>query len=500
MSEPVLEMSNIFKSYGGIEVLHNVDFTLETGQVHGLVGQNGAGKSTLMKILSGVVARSSGTIKIASQQVNYHSPLEARKYGIGMIFQEFSLVQSLNITQNVFLTKELRKSPIFLDDKECEKRTITLLKELGIEDLNPKQLVQNLSIGSKQVVEIAKALSGTLKILVMDEPTASLSHYEIDLLFAMIARLRQKGMSIVYVSHYLKDVFKICDSITVLRDGAKIFTKDIEKTTLGEVVSNMLGKNLINRAKRKKKEIDRNTLPLLEVKDLEIGSLVKDVSFKLWPNEILGIAGLLGSGRSEVVSAIYGSIKKHNGEIYLKGKNLRIRGPYDAISSGITIVPEDRRIQGLIMDFSIKENLIFPILKKEKLSFYINESKIVNIVKEYMQKFNIKASGFWQVVKFLSGGNQQKVVVSKSILGQSQVLLLDDPTFGVDIQSKQDIMEIVSEFADSGKGVIFISSELDEMVHFCDRILILRKGAIIETIDCQQRQDVSEEMLLKSIQ
>ncbi|MBC7333088.1 MAG: sugar ABC transporter ATP-binding protein [Actinobacteria bacterium] len=501
MNKTILEMKGICKSFSGIRVLHEVDFTLLKGEVHAIVGQNGAGKSTLMKILNGVFTKDSGVIWIDGREVSYDTPIGARRNGINMIFQEFSLVPTLTVYQNVFLTKEPRMGKMLLKDSYCEKKTAEILSEIGIDvEINPKSLVGELSVGSQQLVEIAKALSSESKILIMDEPTASLTHTEIDSLFDVIKRLKQKGISIIYISHYLRDIFEICDRITVLRDGRRIFTKKLEDTNLEEVISAMVGKPVTQQSHVGKGVINREATPILEVDNLKVGNLIEGISFKLWPGEILGIAGLLGSGRSEIVNAIFGTIKREKGELKVKGERINIRSSRDSIRAGINIVPEDRRKQGLILDFSVKENLILPIVNRLAKLLLVDDKKAEKLVSYYMDKLKIKAEGVWQVVRFLSGGNQQKVVVAKSMASESKILLMDDPTFGIDVQSKQEIMSIVAEFARSGGGVIFISSELDELAKYCHRILVLKRGVITEVVDCEGGRAISEEALLKMIQ
>jgi ribose transport system ATP-binding protein len=499
MSNLLLEMNGIAKSYGGVEVLHGVDFDLEPGEVHAIIGQNGAGKSTLMKILNGVTVRDRGTIRIGGKEAAYDNPLDARRHGISMIFQEFSLIASLTVAQNVFLTKEPRMGGVLLDDRECERRTAELLAVIGAANVNPREYVNKLSIGSQQMVEIAKALSSDSKIVIMDEPTASLSHSEIETLFGVVDTLKKRGIAIVYVSHYLRDIFAICDRMTVLRDGSRIFTKRVGESSMEEAIAAMLGKGLVEKKARTGRR-DDNGPPLMEVTDLTVGTSVRGVSFTLHHGEILGIAGLLGSGRSEIVGALFGILRRSKGRVAVDGKTLRVRSSADAIAGGITIVPEDRRKQGLIMSFSIRENLIFPILKRIVRYLLVSDRKAAGIIRDYMAKLSIKAAGPGQIVRYLSGGNQQKVVVAKSMMSNSKILLLDDPTFGIDIESKQEIMNIVSEFADGGNGVIFISSELDEMASHCDRIIILRKGEVVDTVDCNRGPVVSEEMLARMIQ
>ncbi|UCB46849.1 MAG: sugar ABC transporter ATP-binding protein [Spirochaetota bacterium] len=500
MKEPILKMLGISKSFSTVEVLHNVDFTLNIGEIHGLVGQNGAGKSTLMKILNGVEVKDSGNIIIFGKEEEYNNPIQAREKGISMIFQEFSLVSSLTVSQNIFLTRESHNFLRLLKDKESEKNTIKILKELDVENINPNEYVENLGTGPQQIVEIAKALSHEPKILIMDEPTASLSSHEIESLFIVINKLKKRGISIIFVSHYLREIFEICDRVTVLRDGNKVFEEKILNTNLKEVIAKMTGKEQDLQVSKRKRQIDRSKPPLLEINNLVVGDIVKGISFKVWHGEIFGIAGLLGSGRSEIINSIYGVYKKKKGEIIIDEKRTSINSPNDAIRAGIAIVPEDRREHGLILDFSIKDNILFSVIKKILSFIFINDKKASKITNDSINKLNIKASGFWQVVKFLSGGNQQKVVVAKSLVTDSKILLLDDPSIGIDIQAKSEIMNIINDFVESGNGVIFVSSEFDELVSFCDRILVLKKGEVDSIVDCGIEANMSEEILLEKIQ
>jgi len=496
----VLEMENIYKSFNNNYVLENINFSLNKGEVCGIVGQNGAGKSTLMKILTGVYQKDKGNIKIDGKIVEIHNSITAREYGISMIFQEFSLIHSLKVYQNVFLTKEPKINNLFINDNECIERTKKILNSLGVtEKIDPKEYVKNISVGSMQIVEIAKALASNSRILIMDEPTASLSKYDIGLLFKVIKKLRNEGISIIYISHYLKDVLSICNRITVLRDGRIIFTKEKNNLNIDNIVKAMVGEAYRKSVPRKGKYIDKSKKPLLEVKNLSDGKVIKNVNIKVWKGEVVGIVGLLGSGRSEIINTIFGLRKKISGSIYINGKEIIINSPKNAINAGIMLIPEDRRTEGLIINYSVKENIVLSIWDRLKNLFIVNENKAKKITEYYIKKINIKTKGFREPVRYLSGGNQQKVVISKSLSTKSKILLLDDPTFGIDIESKQEIVKIICDYADAGNGVIFISSELDEIASFCDRVLILKSSKVTKEI-LKNQAEFSEEYLLKIIQ
>ena len=470
-------MEGIRKSYGGVEVLHGVDFDLYAGEVHAVIGQNGAGKSTLMKVLNGVTAKDAGVIRVEGRVVSYNSPIEARKLGIGMIFQEFSLIPSLTISQNVFLTKEPRRAGLLLNDRECQEETERILDQIGASDLDPRAYVKDLSIGSQQMVEIAKALSSNSRIVIMDEPTASLSHAEIETLFGVIRRLTKSGIAIIYVSHYLRDIFKVCDRITVLRDGAAVLTKKVSESRIEEAIEAMLGARLIEKRARAFRR-DAGGEPLLDVRNLAVGKTIRDVSFQIRRGEILGIAGLLGSGRSEIVGAIYGVLKKQRGDILIDGRKVRIRSAQDAIRCGIALVPEDRRKQGLIMGFSIRENIIIPVLKRLRGFLLIRDSKGAEIARQFVEKLSIKAVGPWQIVRFLSGGNQQKVVVARALDTTPDLLIAVNPSRGLDVKATEYVHRKILEASREGAAVVVISTDLDELAALASRTLFLSRGEI----------------------
>ncbi|MCC6313659.1 MAG: sugar ABC transporter ATP-binding protein, partial [Thermomicrobiales bacterium] len=351
---PVLEVIGVTKAFHGVPALRGVDLVLEHGEVHGVVGQNGAGKSTLMKILTGVYARDAGVIRIDGQEAELDSPLAARDRGIGMVFQEFSLIPTLTVAQNVFLTREPRANRFFLDDAAAERRTSELLNDLGV-TIDPRTPVERLPVGARQLVEIAKALAKEPRILILDEPTASLTTRETETLFAVIERLKARGLSLIYISHHLQDLLRISDRVTVLRDGQRVLASSVAETTLAEVIRAMLGSALETRTARNR-VIDRTAQPLLEVRDLVARGHDAAISFAVWPGEVVGIAGLLGSGRSEIIRAIYGIDPPRRGEIIVRGRPVAIRTTADALHLGMALVPEDRRSQGLVLDHTVRDN------------------------------------------------------------------------------------------------------------------------------------------------
>ena len=499
MEKPILEALGISKSFAGVKVLDDVVFRLGRGEVHALIGQNGAGKSTLMKIINGVYQRDSGVIRIDGKEVSLKDPLDARQAGISMVFQEFSLIPTMTVAQNVFLAREPKKNGVLIDDRQIERDTAELLTGIGVDvQISPREHVENLGVGARQLTEIAKALSQESRILILDEPTASLSSAEIESLFRVITRLKEQGIAIIYISHYLKDVFKICDSLTVLRDGRAVLASKTSETTIDRVINAMIGRKLDEKLGLREQPIDRSAAPLLQVSGLSTEH-IQEVSFELWPNEVLGVAGLLGSGRSEIFRALFGIDRILAGEIKINNQLVRLRSTKDSLDNGIALIPEDRRSQGLILDFSVRENLLLPILRQLVRSLLIDDKRGRRIVSTFVKDFNIKVKSMDQEVKFLSGGNQQKVVVAKSMVSESKVLLLDDPTFGIDIKSKQEIMDIVRGFVNKGNGAVLVSSELGELSTYCDRVLVINKRRIAAIVDPRE-QALSEEELLKLVQ
>lgn len=495
----LLEATGIRKSFHGVEVLHGVDFGLRRGEVHGLVGQNGAGKSTLMKILNGVYARDAGEIRIGGGVAEYDSAAGAREHGIAMVFQEFSLIPTMTVAQNVLLTREPRGAGGLIDDGAANRRTREVLGELGVV-INPKREVGRLAVGSRQLVEIAKALSQETAILILDEPTASLTVSEIETLFASIRRLTAKGIAIVYISHHLREVIEICDRVTVLRDGAVTLSAPTHTLSLPAVVRSMLGASLETELRWQDRSVDRSRTPLLRASGLCLGERVRDVSFDLHAGEVLGIAGLLGSGRTELFRVLFGIDRPEAGSLEIDGKRVTIGSPGAALRRGMALVPEDRRRAGLVPEHSVRANVLMAAWRTIARLGLVRDREGDRLVVGFVERLKIRTPGLRQQVNRLSGGNQQKVVVAKYLTVRPRVLLLDDPTVGIDVRSKADILDEVRTMAEAGTGIILVSSEFEELAAVADRVMLLRDGAVAGWLDRSAGDDLSEEGLSQAIQ
>ncbi|WP_407267822.1 sugar ABC transporter ATP-binding protein [Radiobacillus sp. PE A8.2] len=493
--ENVLEMNGVYKSFKSVKVLENVDFSLKKGEVHALLGGNGAGKSTLMKILTGVYKKDKGEIYLDGNPVDIDSTDDSERLGISMIFQEFSLIPSLTVAQNIFLNREYKKGKYFIDNQKCIEKSKEILASLDV-DIDPNTTVDSLGVGYWQVVEIAKSLSKNAKILIMDEPTSSLSANETETLFNMVRQLKEKGISIIYISHRMSEVFEICDKVTVLKDGRDVYTERCENATMEKIVENMLGKTVKNSFVWHERKYDRPKEPVLKVEQLSYGSIVNNVSFEVYPGEIVGLAGLMGSGRTEIVESIFGVRKKKSGNVLVKGKI--IESTHQAIKSGLSLVPEDRRKQGLILSHSLRNNLMLPSINQLVKGLFVNDRRGDKLVNDYIDKLNIKTDSPNKISEQLSGGNQQKIVLAKWLARNPEVLILDEPTIGIDIGSKTEILENIRSLADSNMAVLVISSELEELLAISDRLLVIYKGEIIK--EMYRNEIKSEEVLHHAIQ
>ena len=474
MSQYILEMRDISKSFPGVKALDQVSFCVEAGEVHALVGENGAGKSTLMKVLNGVLQANSGTILIDGKPAVFRGTKEAQAHGISLIYQEFNLVNTLSVAENIYLGFLHTGKAKLIEWKTVRKDAADLISRLGF-DFSVKEKVQNLSVAEKQLVEIAKALSVNARIIAMDEPTSSLTTKEIGKLFEIIRGLKAQGITVIYISHKLDEVFAICDSVTVLRDGHIIDTKKVRETNHPEIISKMVGRPVEMSYPHRAVAIqDGETV--LEVRSVACAGFVRDVSFSLKRGEILGIAGLVGSGRTELVEAIFGARPLHAGEILIHGKRARIRNTADGKSCSMGLVTEDRKETGLALHYSVSDNIVITNLRKISKNLFVNRKLTMDQVGRYVRELGIKTPSVKQTVMNLSGGNQQKVVLAKWLFSDVEILIMDEPTRGIDVGAKYEIYLLMNKLVEQGKSIIMISSELPEVLGMSDRVIVINAG------------------------
>ena len=490
MSQCVLELKEISKSFPGVRALDKVNFNLKAGEVHALIGENGAGKSTLIKIISGIHHPDSGQIFLNNQPVHFSNPMVAQNHGIAAIYQEATIFPDLNVAENVFMGHQ-KYNPISrrIDWRRMYEDTDKLLKSFGI-DLDPRAKVKGLSTAKQQMVEIIKALSINSKILIMDEPTSALTVHEVKDLFNIIRRLRSSGTSIIFISHRLEETFEIADRVTVLRDGHYIGTHDVSDVTADQLISMMVGRSLDDLFP--KLYVERGK-PILKVDGLTKEGQFYDISFELFEGEILGFAGLVGAGRTELARAIFGIENPDRGKIWINGREARISNPKSALKHGIAYLPEDRQQQGLALPMNITQNITLPILNQFVKNGLLNINDETKTAKKYADMLDIRASGLWQKALQLSGGNQQKVVLAKWMATNPQVFILDEPTKGIDVGTKASVHGLMSELASRGLGILMISSELPEILGMSDRIIVMYEGKITAEFD---RKEATQEKVL----
>ncbi|WP_342513082.1 sugar ABC transporter ATP-binding protein [Sporosarcina sp. FSL K6-1522] len=477
MGEPLLVMKNITKSFPGVKALSNVDLELKAGEVLALIGENGAGKSTLMKILTGMYRKDEGSVRFEGQEIDIKSLKDGQEKGISMIHQELNLMRDLTVAENIFIGREPKGAlNFFLKDSELNKRTKELFERLNI-DLNPKTKVGTLTVAKQQMVEIAKALSFNSKILIMDEPTTALTEVEIDALFTTIDNLRKNGVGIIYISHRMDELKRISDRITIMRDGTYVDTLETANVDMNKVIQLMVGRQVFIESKPSVSSKQKETV--LKVNNVSTKTLLKDITFELKKGEVLGFAGLMGAGRTEVARALFGADPVSGGTITLHGKTVKFANPAQAVNSGIGYLSEDRKHFGLLVDMDVKSNMALTTIK-DYLSggLFIKESKIKKVANDYVERLQIKTPTVHQKIKFLSGGNQQKVVIAKWLLRDCDILIFDEPTRGIDIGAKGEIYKLIDELAASGKSIIMISSELPEILRMSHRIIVMAEGKI----------------------
>ncbi len=491
-----VRMTGIYKAFSGTTVLDDVNFAVARGEVHALAGGNGAGKSTLMKILQGVYSMDAGRIEIDGQEVRIASIHEARAAGIGMVFQEFSLVPTLTVAQNIYLGAEPRGRLGLVDDRLAVKQARGVFETMEVE-VDPRASVGSLGTAYWQLTEIAKALAQDARVLIMDEPTASLAKHETEALFALVERLKQRGISVIYISHRMDEIYRIADRITILRDGRHLLTERLSDVTPDQIIEGIVGRKVEGMEYRGRQPSDE-AAPALEVTDLYAGPRTRGVTLSVRAGEILGLAGLMGSGRTELAQALFGITRIESGTVRLRGREVHISGPAKAVSEGIALVPEDRRAQGLVLEHSVRDNLLLPLLGQVSRGPFVQPGPSRSLSADLIKRYDVKAVHPNRPVRLLSGGNQQKVVIAKWLGTDPDVLILDEPTAGVDIGTKTEILETIRGLADAGKAVIVISSEYPELLAVSDRIAILRDGKVVDDLPRESIQD--EETLQLAVQ
>ena len=484
-------MEKITKTFPGMKALDGVRFSLARGEVCALIGENGAGKSTLMKILAGEYQPDGGSILLEGREVRIDTPSHANRLGISMIHQELALIPELTIGQNIFLGCEPpSKIPFKIDWKRLYQDADRLLKRLNL-PVAPQTLVADLSISQQQLVEVAKALSLRANIIVMDEPTSALTDSETQTLLQLIKELKSQGISIIYISHRMEEVYRIADSVTILRDGRLVGASSIKEITTDQIIHKMVGRDL-----KEICHVDRNMSgrEILSVKSMRRGDQLKDLNFTLKRGEILGLAGLVGSGRSELARALFGIDRVDGGEVLMEGRLLKKRAPCHSVEAGLAFVPENRKEEGLFLNMSVEENITITILKEISRFLFLRHGKVRNIAESYLKKLSIKTANLRQKIQNLSGGNQQKVVIAKWLIRSPKVLILDEPTRGIDVGAKAEIYKLMFQLAESGIGIIMISSELPEILRMSDRILVMCEGKITANL---KRQEATQDSIMK---
>ena len=489
MGEYVLEMRNITKRFSGNPVLENVDFLVKKGEVHALLGENGAGKSTLMKILMGIYQKDEGKVYLNGALEHFNSPRQALEKGIAMIHQELNPVLDLSIAENVFMGKEIRKFGM-VNYKAMQQQTDELLKTVGL-DIPSTATMRGLSVAQMQMVEIAKAISWNAKVIIMDEPTASLTEREVEVLFGLIKQLIANNASIIYISHKMDEIFRVCDRVTVLRNGQYIGTEDIATTNRDHLISMMVGREVGEIYPKETVEIGETAF---EVKDLSVPGWVHGASFSVRKGEILGVAGLVGAGRSEMVEAIFGLREKTSGEIRVDGTPVNITSPAVAVRHKVALVTEDRKVTGLNLIGAVRENVTIVNIRELTKAGLLHRPNEAKATTQYVERLKIKTESNEKAVGLLSGGNQQKVAIAKWLLAEPDVIILDEPTRGIDVGAKRDIYLLMGELARAGKAVVMISSEMPEVMGMSDRIMVLSDGCVMGFVD---RENFDQEKLMQ---
>ena len=479
----LLTMKNIKKSFSGVAALKNAELELNKGEVVALMGENGAGKSTLMKILTGIYSKDEGTVTFEGKEVEYKSVSESEEAGIAIVHQELNMMNDLTVAQNLFIGKE-RKKGIFIDDAKMAGDAKELFKKLNV-DINPNVKIGSLTVGKQQMVEIAKAISTNAKVIVFDEPTAALTDSEIEELFKVINDLRDKGTGIIYISHRMDEINVISDKVIVMRDGEYVGTLVTKECTKDDIIKMMVGRTVFMEPKTKS-DVGADAEVVLKCENLNRGKHVKDVSFELRKGEILGFSGLMGAGRTEVARLIFGADPMDSGKIFIHGKEVSIKSTKDAVNAGIGYLSEDRKRFGLLVDKSVEENTCISSLEKFTKGLFIDGAKSKTVSEKYVKELKTKTPGVSQIIKKLSGGNQQKVVIAKWLVKDSEILIFDEPTRGIDVGAKSEIYDLMERLVKEGKSIIMISSELPEVLRMSDRVVVMCEGRITGCLDISE--------------
>ena len=496
----LVEMKGIVKRFPGVLAVDHVDFDVSEGEVHALVGANGAGKSTLIKILAGVYQRDDGTVSLRGEDVEIRNPGHAQTLGVATIYQEYNLVPYLSVAENIslgHLPRQVRRPlRVFIDRRAMTKITARLLQELQV-DISPSAQVRVLGVAKQQMIEIAKALALDSQIYIMDEPTAALSSKEIEELFRVIRQMKDRGCAIIYISHRLEEVGRVADRVTVMRDGRKVDTLPAEEASIDRLVPLIVGKTVEKQTRRSTRQEEGQEV--LRVEGLTRKSFFSDVALRVCEGEIVGLGGVMGSGRTEVARAIFGADPIDSGTVHLLGKPITIRSPNDAVKRGISYLPEDRKSHGLVLCTSVKNNIILASLTRfcrlclRGRGLFLDRSRVSKEVMNQVKALDIKTPSINQLVEYLSGGNQQKVVVARWLCSNAKVFLFDEPTRGIDVGAKSEIYALIQELAENKAGILLISSEIDELVNVCDRVYVLREGRIVSEL---LRDDITKEAIL----
>lgn len=492
MGDLILSMKGITKSFSGVAALKNAALDLKAGEVVALMGENGAGKSTLMKILTGIYSKDSGEIQYMGQEVCFKGPAESEEAGISIVHQELNMMNDLTVAQNLFIGRE-EMNGFLIDDKKMNEKARELFKILKI-DINPAEKIGNLTVGKQQMVEIAKAISSKAKVIIFDEPTAALTDSEIEELFKVIRDLKKQGTGMVYISHRMDEINVISDRVIVMRDGEYVGTLITKECSKDDIIKLMVGRAIFGEPKTAS-NVAKDAPVVLKCENLNRGKAVKDVSFELRKGEILGFSGLMGAGRTEVARLIFGADKKDSGKIFINGKEVTINTPQDAVAHGIGYLSEDRKRYGLIVDKSVEENTVISSLNDFVKGIFIDKAKSKEVSKKYVESLKTKTPSVSQLVKKLSGGNQQKVVIAKWLVRNSDILIFDEPTRGIDVGAKSEIYALMEKLAKEGKSIIMISSELPEVLRMSDRVIVMCEGRITGILDIAE---ANQEVIMQS--